>query len=68
MTGQYLWKIWKKMVNRREKGLGERGEGVIDRCRELTVKCPSAQQNNLFFLKIPLCGTAFATKLLVPVL
>lgn len=48
--------------------VGDTGEEEIDKCRQVIGKCPSAQQDNQFFLKLSLCGMAFATKFLAPVL
>lgn len=56
------------MVNGREMQVGDKKEGVTDKCGLMTSKCPSTQQDNPFFLKIPLSGKAFATRLLAPVL
>lgn len=47
---------------------GGRGETVIYKCRQMTDKYYSAQQDNTSFLKKPPRGMSFATKLLAPVL
>lgn len=47
---------------------GGGGEGVIYKCRQMTDKYYSAQQDNPSFLKTPPRGMSFATKLLAPVL
>lgn len=56
------------MAKGREVWVGDTEEEEIDKCRQMTDKYPSTQQDNQFFLKLSLCGTAFATKLLAPVL
>lgn len=47
---------------------GGRGERVIYKCRQMTDKYYSAQQDNTPFLKKTPRGMSFATKLLAPVL